>query len=126
MRMSVIEAQYFLFRTKHHQLNTVSTNPYKVHIYYPKEVMKNFCIIVIIILDNTPEQHMNPNYQNIQNLMSKMTPFIASGFFTGGAASPAAASQGINVLNVGAAGDKKETAKEAEKEVKKEVRPILM
>ena len=44
MRMSELEAQHFLFRVKHHLVNTVSTNPYKVHIYYPKEVMKELCI----------------------------------------------------------------------------------
>ena len=34
---------------------------------------------------------MNPNYENLQRLLSMMTPFIASGFFSGGSGQGSAA-----------------------------------
>lgn len=79
-------------------------------MYFPKDLVKSLCKNVVIV-DNTPEQHMNPNYTQLQSILSLLSPFIASNFFGGG---QAAGTSEQKVVNKG-------EVKEEQKEVKKEV-----
>ena len=60
----------------------------------PQILIKSICIIQkkfsmiyvfrLLNLDNQPDPQINPNYTQIQNILSLLTPFMASGyFFTG-------------------------------------------
>ena len=52
-------------------------------MYYPKEILNDICIFIkfYLFLVNQPEPQLNPNHEKIQNILSILTPFMASGIF---------------------------------------------
>jgi len=91
---SSIEMSYFDRKVKTLLYNTNSTNGFGVtNIVNPQNDKSRF--------RDTTTMECNPNHFLIQDILSSLTPFIASGYFTGGSgggSTPSAVNAGKGIL----------------------------
>jgi hypothetical protein len=81
--MSIIEKQYFFHCLKESMKKVSGNDPSKLNIFRLNVIPKI----------NTELNTSNPNYVKTQNILSTLTPFLASGYMMGGATVAAAPTQ---------------------------------
>ena len=118
MDFSIIESSYYEIKLKNNLYNTHTFDHYNVtSLHMPDKEMKQ--------LKDTTTPFCNPNYYDLQEALGSLTPYIVSGYLTGGSGAMVSSGDvgGNNLLFIFLIDSKKgkEVVEEKKKEVPKEV-----